>query len=87
MRSAGDRGALVVRLAEAIAAATGEDVDSLPPLASYVDLDALVTLVECSDVPMGITLELYGCTVDVDGAGNVEARPTDATGAGPSSPH
>ena len=64
---------LTIELLIAVADARDEEVGSLPPLAHALDPDALERFVESTTVPTTITLDLYGCTVEVDADGTVAA--------------
>lgn len=80
-RPTGRRPPLVVRIVEAIADARGEDSMAVPPLASYLDPEALERLVERTTVPTTVSIELHGCHVEVDAQGDVVARRLDPEGS------
>lgn len=68
-----DGASIAVEIATAIATARDEDVESLPPLGNVFDPEALEELVDGSSVPVGVTIQTYGCTVVVDSDGTVTA--------------
>lgn len=62
---------VVVRIVEAVADARGVSVDSLDPLASCFDVDALERFIESATTSTKIGIEFEECTVVIDGDGNV----------------
>lgn len=65
---------LTVRLVEAVADARDETSESLEPLATYFNPDALQRFVESTAVPASITIEVYDCTVEINNDGAITVR-------------
>ncbi|MDG5778078.1 HalOD1 output domain-containing protein [Haloarculaceae archaeon H-GB2-1] len=63
-----------VALPEAVAAAKGVDVLSLPPLSTEVDLEALDDLVESSGDELRISFDIRGLRIEVAGDGSVRVE-------------
>lgn len=61
----------IVELLEAVADARDEDVMDLPPLGEYLDPEAFERFLVSTSVPTSIRIEVYGCTVELDGDGTV----------------
>lgn len=76
MQSNRGQSSVVVQIVEAIAEIHEVEIDSLEPLARYIDPEALERLIDTTTVPTSVSLELYGCTVDIDGDGNAAVRRT-----------
>lgn len=72
---------LEVRIVEAIADELDVPSDSLEPLAGHFDPEALGRFVESATVPTRVTVELYGCTMELD-AGDIEIRRNEVSGEG-----
>lgn len=68
---------VVVRIVAAVADARGVSVDSLDPLASYFDVDALERFIESVTTSTRIGIEFEDCTVVIDGDGNVAVSPDE----------
>lgn len=64
---------LTLEIVTAVAAARGEGVQELPPLAHSFDPIALERFVESTTVSTSVQLEIYGCFVEIDADGNVAA--------------
>ena len=50
----------------------------MAPIASCLDPDALVRLLESAAVPMAVIFELHGCRIEVDADGEVVASRIEA---------
>lgn len=74
MQSNREQSSVVVQIVEAIAEIREVEIDSLEPLARYLDPAAMERLIDTTTVRTSVSLELYGCTVEIDGDGNVDAR-------------
>ena len=70
---------IVMRIAEAIAGARGEPVDSLEPLATHFDPEALECFIQSATVATETTIELDDCTVVITSDGDVIARSGDGS--------
>jgi hypothetical protein len=70
MASFGQLG-LDVAIVRAIAAERHESSLALEPLATNFDPEALERFVESTTVPVRITLELPGCTLEIDETGEI----------------
>lgn len=66
-----ERSSLVYEILEAVAEVRGEDLYSLPPIGNRLDPDALEQFVESTSGSMEVYLELYECSVLIDGEGSV----------------
>ena len=66
-----ERRPLVVDLVDAVADHRDVDPRDMRPLAGYLDPQALTRLLQTATCPVTVSLELYGCIVDVDEEGNV----------------
>ncbi|MDS0473527.1 HalOD1 output domain-containing protein [Natrinema sp. 1APR25-10V2] len=64
---------LTLEIVTAVAAARGEDIQELPPLAYSFDPVALERFIESTTVSTSVQLEIYGCFVEIDADGNVVA--------------
>lgn len=64
---------LTVEIVTAVAAARGEEIQKLPPLAYSFDAVALERFIESTTVSTSVQLEIYGCLVQIDADGNVAA--------------
>lgn len=75
-----DRGAvpLSVEIVEAVADTLDVEGVALDPLAESFDPDALEQLVESAAVPTRITMDVYGCTLEIDEEGDVTLRRGDS---------
>lgn len=66
---------IVVRIIDTVADARGVAPDSLDPLSTHFDVEALEQFINSTNVPAKIAIELEDCTVVIDSEGKVSMRP------------
>jgi hypothetical protein len=67
---------LCYTLVRAVAAATEQELEQLPPVHSMVDLEAVTTLVESvTDSPLEMTFEYEECAITLNAEGALLVQP------------